>query len=110
MVVGVVAAVVVVGVVGVVVVGVVAVLVELVVEVVVFAVVVGVVVGVVVDEVVRQSVDASWLIVEAPWLRSWRRFGLIVEGRFETAFAKFWLALSAAPQSFAETAEDTWLS
>ena len=108
MVVGVVAGVVVVGVVAVVVVGVVWVLVELVVEVVVAAVVVGVVAVAVL--VVWQSTDASWLTVEAPWLRSWRRFGLIVEGRFETAFAKLWLALSAAPQSFAETAEDTWLS
>ena len=98
----------VVGVVVVLVVGVVCVVVGLVVVAVVGVVVVAVV-GLVV-EVVWQSTDASWLIVEAPWLRSWRRFGLIVEGRFETAFAKFWLALSAATQSLAETAEDTWLS
>jgi hypothetical protein len=69
--------------------------------------VVVVVVGVVLVLVVWQSTDASRLTVEAPWFRSWRRFVLIVEGRFETALIRFWLALLAAPQSPAATAEDT---
>jgi len=85
------------------------VLVELVVAVVVGAtVVVGVVVVTVL--VVWQSTAASRLIVAAPWLRFWRRFELIVEGRFETAAAKLRLALSTAEQSLAETADETWSS
>jgi hypothetical protein len=102
------------GVVAVEVVGVVVVwvLVELVVGVVVVAVVAAVVVGVVgVLLVARwQSCAASWLTVEAPWVRFWRRFGLIVEGRLETSSAKLRLALCADAQSLAETAAETWLS
>jgi hypothetical protein len=101
-VVGVVAGVVVVSVV---VVGVVSVLVE---GVVVVGVVAVVVVGVVVRVlVVRQSTDASRLTVEAPWFRSWRRLVLIVDGRFETALIRPWLALLAAPQLPDATAEET---
>jgi hypothetical protein len=107
----VVAGVVVVEVVGVVVVWV---LVELVVGVVLVGVVVvwvlvELVVGVLV--VARwQSCAASWLTVEAPWVRFWRRFGLIVEGRLETSSAKLRLALCAVAQSLDETAAETWSS
>jgi hypothetical protein len=85
------------------------VLVELVVGVVVVAVVAVVVVGVVGVLVVAlwQSAAASWLTVEAPWVRFWRRFGLIVDGRLETASANVRLALSAAPQLLEETAAET---
>jgi hypothetical protein len=88
------------------------------VELVVAVVVVGVVVVRVLVELVVgvlpaarwQSCAASWLTVEAPWVRFWRRFGLIVEGRLETSSAKLRLALCADAQSLAETAAETWSS
>jgi hypothetical protein len=93
-------------VVGVVVVGVVVVRLVVVVVVVVLVVVVGV------EAVlaVRQFCWASWPTVEAPWARSSRSVVLTVEGRFATAWSRPWLALEAASQRPAATAEETWLS
>lgn len=50
---------------------------------------------------------ASWPTVEAPWLRFCAKVGLTVEGRFATALLKDVTALEAAPQSPAETAEES---
>jgi hypothetical protein len=88
--------------------------------VVVVVVVLGAVVVVVVEEVVdvevvgvvacRQSCCASWLTVDAPWLRLLRSVGLSVEGRFPTEFTNCAAALEAAPQFPELTAEETWSS
>jgi hypothetical protein len=104
--------VVVVGVVCVVVVGVVVVVVGVVVVVVVGVVVVVAVllVGVVVLVVWWQSLAASVLTVDAPWLRLARSVLLTVPGRLLTALLNACEAFEAAPQLPEPTAAPTWSS
>jgi hypothetical protein len=87
-----------------------------VVAVVVVAVVVAVVVGVVVAVVVAvdcpHCCTASWVTVEAPWVRSARSVVLTVEGRLATLVARLRASLCTTPQWPAERAEETrssWL-
>jgi hypothetical protein len=104
--------------------GLVALLLELLLELVVGLVVVDVVVGLLlVDEldellevlvcagvVLEQSRAASWFRVVAPWPRLLTNVVLTVDGSAPTSWLKAWAAVTAVPQLWDETAEETELS